>query len=389
MVLKINLNGKKVSITGTNQPPITFIDGEKKRLTRGITFINGQKKVLWDIYGLQIDYITGLSQISGNSWLYPVFVNQKNLVLYASNNNIIKYNIENVSSPVVESTVKLGQVCGFSLPDSTDDNLVYYAYTTTSPYVAQQININPSTCEISASNTVSFTATPGKGGLLGTNSWLGWKYKNAGRVVRFYLNNTLAYSYAYYSGSGSVSGSGNDPFLAKRDASTFIGTKPTVNLGDSIATYNATELQERISGVDYRHIMVDDAGNIAAAGLSGFGLYNQSFDVIKQVSPTGANRTCALLGRIRDYYYVGEYAYNKNAGDTNVYLRIFDANTGELFEQHTLDLPAVSNWSNVDSDNLLYTMPQLSKTGALVFVWRPGVTATENQNTVVVRVQGY
>lgn len=387
MTLKVRINGQMKQITGPGNSPVTFINGAKKKLVKGVTFINGQKKVLWDIYGLQIDYITGLFQISGNSWLYPVFVNQKNLVLDAGNDNIIKYNIENVSSPVVESTVKLGQVCGFSLPDSTDDNLVYYADTITSPYVAQQININPSTCKISASNTVSFTETPGIGGFLGTNSWLGWKHET--RVVRFYLNNTLAYSYAYYSGPGSLSGSPKVPFLAKRDASTFIGTKPTRDRGDSIATYNATELQERISGVSYRDIMVDDAGNIAAAGLSGFGLYNQSFDVIKQVSPTGANRTCALLGRIRDYYYVGEYAYNKNAGDTNVYLRIFDANTGELFEQHTLDLPAVSNWSYVNSDDLLYTMPQLSKTGALVFVWRPGVTATANQNTVVVRVQGY
>lgn len=379
MVLKINLNGKKVSITGTNQPPITFIDGEKKRLTRGITFINGQKKVLWDIYGLQIDYITGLYQISGNSSLFPVFVNQKNLVLYASNNNIIKYNIENVSSPVIESTVKLGQVCGFSLPDSTDDNLVYYARTTTTPYVAQQININPSTCEISASNTVSFTAIPGEGGLLGTNNWLGWKFGNSARSVVFYLNNALAYSYPYFSGSGSVSGA-DEPFLAKRDASMFIGTKPTDDQGGSIATYNATELQERISGVDYRDIMVDDAGNIAAAGRSGFGLYNQSFDTIKQVPTTGENRTCALLGRIRDYYYVCEFANNKNAVDTNVYLRIFDANTGESFEQHTLDLPAVS------SGSYLQTMPQLSKTGALVFVWRP---TDSFSNTVVVRVQGY
>lgn len=388
MVLKINLNGKKVPITSVGRPLITFINGEKKRLTRGITFVNGQKKVLWDIHSLQIDYLTGMYQLSGYKELYPVFVNSTNLVLSTADSNIIKYNIENVSSPAVESTVKLGRVCGFSLPDSTDSNLVYFAYVSSTPYATQQININPTTCAISASNTVSFTATPGQGGLLGTNNWLGWKFMNAAKLVYFYLNETKVYDYVYYSGSGSVSG-GNGPFLAKRDATTFVGTKPTVNQGYSIATYNATELQERISGVDYRDIMVDSNGNIAAAGRSGFGLYNQTFDTIKQVPLTGENRTSALLGRIRNYFYVVEYATKETTADKNTYLRIFDANTGELFEQHTLDLPAVSSWSSVKENNLLRTMPQLSKTGALAFVWVPGGTASAATNTVVVRVQGY
>lgn len=394
MVLKINLNGKKVPITGVGRPLITFINGEKKRLTRGITFVNGQKKVLWDIHSLQIDYLTGMYQLSGNKELYPVFVNDTKLVLSTSDSNIIKYNIENISNPSVESTVMLGQVCGISLPDSTNFDLVYYAVVNNSKapirYAVQQINIKIATCEITASNTISFSNIPGQGGLLGTDKWLGWKFTNSANVLTFYLNDTEAYNYSYNPSSTISVPAAIGPFLSKRDPVIFVGTKPSATVGASaIAVYSATGVQERVSGVDYTNVMAESNGNIVAAGRSGFGLYDQRFDLIKQVPITSANRSCSLVGRIRDYYYVVEAPIKEEATDKKVYLRIFDAATGELFEQHTLNLPEITNWSYVKENLIMRTIPQISKTGSLVFVWVPGGTATAGQNTVVVRIQGY
>ena len=47
MGLKVAINGEKKVIASRKTRPVVFLNGAKKRLTKGLTFVNGQKKYLW------------------------------------------------------------------------------------------------------------------------------------------------------------------------------------------------------------------------------------------------------------------------------------------------------------------------------------------------------
>lgn len=384
MVLKIQLDGKKLTLTGAGSPLITFIDGVKKRLTKGITFVNGQKKVLWDVNSLKIEYIPNLYALSGNKSVGMVFVNKNNLVLSSSDEKIIKYNIANITSPRVESSVAWGNVCGFSLPDSTDDNLVFYADL----YFAKtfnQLNINPNNCNISVSNTRTNSVARNAMGIIGGN-WLSWAFFSTS-YINFHINDTTAAAYGYIYKTGSVSVSNFvGPFLAKINSNTFVGTQPYANTAkDALSVYTATELQPRITGYSYDDVMVDTNGYIACAGPAGFGLYSSRFEVIRRINPTGQNRSCGLVGKIRDFYYVVDFPISNSASDKKVYLLIFNSDTGSLFEKKELSLPQITDWTYAKKPRyIVNTMPQVSKNGMLGFVW-----TASRENTVFVRIQGY
>ena len=46
MSLKVFINGVSKNLTPVGKPPVTFVNGVKKVLTKGVTFINGEKVVL-------------------------------------------------------------------------------------------------------------------------------------------------------------------------------------------------------------------------------------------------------------------------------------------------------------------------------------------------------
>lgn len=392
MVLKINLNGKKVSITGTNQPPITFIDGEKKRLTRGITFINGQKKVLWDTKDLKIDIIDGVYDLFNGS-AKVIWASNNKVILstespYARTLNISRWNIENKSNPIVENTVALGSVVGFSSIDTTDTNMVYYAVSGTQS--AQQININPNTAEITASNPVSMTGTywgRTSGGLIGNSDWLGY-HLNTNTSWHIRLNSTLIASFGY-TGTGTVSGAINIGNMAKRDATSYLlhtvsGTAQNIN--HSVSIVDSTGIIGGVNDANFCDILVDPEYNhIVCCGDDGYIVYDMTFKRINYSTPP-AGRTYRLLGRIRDYYYVLIQNKNSSGGLPQPFINIYNASNGRYEDFRTLNL----NFNNYDFDGPeVLTIPHISQTGALGFVWSPGGLGEDRASEKLVIIQGY
>lgn len=393
MSLKVQINGTKKSLTGPGRAPVTFINGVKKRLTKGVTFINGKKEVLWDAHDLQIDYISGVYQAFGSaSVVHPVMATNNKMVLSAENGYVGRFDISNVSNPILEGSVEMGRVCGYSLPDSTDSKQVFFAYSSNLK-IGQCVNIDPNTVEITASNTISLPI-PTPGGILGTNTWLG--YNTGTYTVDFYVNGVspIAYSYTYREKTPGtvVSGGASYQFMiAKKSQTEFIGTQPSLAIPSGIAAYTATGLQQHVSGAGFGSIMMDDDGTIVAAGYSGFAIYTDTYQQKARVECTSSGRVCVLIGRIRDYYYVAEGPQSSGTADQKIILRVFTRD-GVQFE--TRDLNISMNWVNQSGvpqgfQQTAYVMPHVSKTGALVFTFAGSPYTLDVSTMKAIRILGY
>ena len=103
--------------------------------------------------------------------------------------------------------------------------------------------------------------------------------------------------------------------------------------------YKATETDvvkifDAGSYTGYAESIMYDEGKILLAGSGGYGIYQESGTVIKEVSGD-TNRTYTLLGKIGDRYYM--IALPTSAGGAgNQELLILNADTGEVFE--TVDI---------------------------------------------------
>lgn len=390
MPLKIQLNGQTQQLTGPGRPLVVFANGQKYVSTKGITFINGVKKVLWSANDLRIDYIPNIYNVCGTTMLNAVWASNNKIILSSNQTNgygIWRVNVENKSAPALESNVDLGRITCFSPVDSTASNMVYYAVAGTQK--AQQININPITAEITASNVVNFSSTNWgnfTGGLLGTNIWLGRTPGKSGAVYA----NTTRIGYIYSIGTG-IAGA-PVPLFAKRDETSYLACKYT-NLStggviSALCVVTATEIIERVQDVVYEQILVDteNNNNIVCAGRDGFAIYTQNFDNIVSVASTSSYRSYYLLGRIRDYYYVVSSPRSRNESDQNVYLYVYDLN-GTLFTQQILNLQTQFVASN--SYDLIRNVPNISQTGALAFVFYPSSSNGYDAQTQLVLVQGY
>ena len=392
MTLKVRINGQMKQITGPGNSPVTFINGTKKKLVKGVTFINGVKKVLWDTKDLKIDIIDGVYDLFNGS-AKVIWASNNKVILstqspYSRTLNISRWNIENKSNPIVENTVALGSVVGFSSIDTTDTNMVYYAVSGTQS--AQQININPNTAEITASNPVSMTDTywgRTSGGLIGNSDWLGYRL-NTNTSWHIRLNSTLIASFGY-TVSGTVSGAINIGNMAKRDATSYLlhtvsGTIQNIN--HSVSIVDSTGIIGGVNDANFCDILVDpEYDHIVCCGDDGYAVYDMTFKRINYSTPT-AGRTYRLLGRIRDYYYVVVINTESTGGLQRPKLNIYDASNGSLLESRDLNL----SFSNYDYDGpTVYTIPHISQTGALGFVWMPGGKAEDNQSQKLVIIQGY
>lgn len=386
MPLKIQLNGQMQQLTGPGKPLVVFANGQKKLATKGITFINGVKKVLWSANDLRIDYIPNIYNVCGTRPLNAIWASNNKIILSTYVNGaygICRVNVENKSAPVLESNVDLGRITCFSPVDSTASNMVYYAVAGTQK--AQQININPTTAEITASNVVNLSSTSWgnvSGGLLGTNVWLG---RDAANPSWLYANTTKVD--IVWGTSSSVSG-GTTPEMAKRDATSYLMCTDNTN-GRGLSVLTASDITQRVQDVWYEKILVDteNNNNIVCAGRAGFAIYNQNFDNIVSVASTSTYRGYYLLGKIRDYYYVVSAPWSGKETDQSVYLYVYDTN-GTLFTQQTLNLQ--TQFSSNYSNNLIYTEPNISQTGALAFIFYcPNMLTEYNEQVQLVLVQGY
>lgn len=130
MTLKVRINGQMRQITSVGNSPVTFINGAKKRLAKGVTFINGAKKVLWDMAQLKIDEINISFPDSISGTPVPVWINNNSV--YISTNGktapkLYQFNIENISNAYWVSSIEYGNnpVFGETVGKTTK---IYVAY---------------------------------------------------------------------------------------------------------------------------------------------------------------------------------------------------------------------------------------------------------------------
>ena len=130
MALKVCVNGQMRQITGPGNSPVTFINGTKKKLVKGVTFINGEKKVLWDRAQLKIDEINISFPDSISGAPIPVWINNNSVYISTNGNSapkLYKFNIENPSEANWVSSIEYGNNPVF---DTTADGTtkIYAAY---------------------------------------------------------------------------------------------------------------------------------------------------------------------------------------------------------------------------------------------------------------------
>lgn len=130
MTLKVRINGQMRQITGVANSPVTFINGAKKKLIKGVTFINGAKKVLWDMAQLKIDEINIRFPDSISGAPVPVWINNNSVYISTNGNEapkLYQFNIENINNSYWVNSIEYGNNPVF---DTTADGTtkIYVAY---------------------------------------------------------------------------------------------------------------------------------------------------------------------------------------------------------------------------------------------------------------------
>lgn len=288
MALKVRINGQMKQITGPGNSPVTFINGAKKKLVKGVTFINGEKKVLWDRAQLKIDEIniTFPDSISGAP--VPVWINNNSVYISTNGNTaskLYKFNIENPSEANWVSSIEYGNNPVF---DTTADGItkIYVAYSKQFDHLAQDGTIHPTyglggNClNFSANGGLTITdAVSVDGNSYGAGQYylyakcgdyriverkftsseyipgIGTRwydnyvwYKNdvkqsfEGKATRFYKISGTEIAYLDRNTSGTIWGTYNTDGVGEEDVPWFEGTYNLLRDGDYIIRTTANEI---------------------------------------------------------------------------------------------------------------------------------------------------
>lgn len=392
MPLKTFINGQIYSLTSTAKPPVTFVNGVKKKLTKGVTFINGQKVVLWDAHELQISYIDPDALGLALYYETPAFFANRNYILYSASNTIFKLNVTNKATPYLDGSIQLGNVVTFSSVDSSVATAVFYAANTATSgqTTFNQINVTNSTGAMVASNAQTINISLGAEGAIYTSdgTWLTERAVQVGSqssspwYAQIYEGDAQKYSYVLFSG-GSLSGKAHGPQFTKLGSNYAVGRINIFNSTQGIAEYDASGYTVKVSGVYYTDTLVDTATgghHIAVAGGDGFALYfrNSSGNYSAIATQAGlANHTERLVGKCRGYYYTVCLPSSSDT-DKKYYLRVY-TDAGVLYETRELtDLEG----SRYNSDRITI-VPQVSKTGYLT-VYIPRYLSRDKSRFVLI-----
>lgn len=370
MALKTFINGSMVNLTPVGKPPVTFVNGTKKRLVKGVTFINGSKVVLWDTNNLQIDYID-TTLANGATQVMTAFFANKNYVAYSYNNTVTRLEALNPASPTVDGQVSMGDVLGFSSVDSDGTTAVYYAKNVASGTTTfNQLNVGVSTGSIVAANSESYSSTWNIRALAYMGAWLnanGCGNSLTYRYIRVCSGESGLYNYQAVTTSGSLSGYiPGEPAFTKIDSNTLVGRLQQYGGDTTIGEFTTSGYTAKSAPTNYRDFLTD-GNTVACAGGGGFGLYTRNTSgLYTEIATTAsiADHFERLIGKCRNHYYT--VAYPTVAGGT-FYLHIWDTN-GTLVETVELtDLSYPSAEASAKYYIQLVFVPQVSQTGYLCF----------------------
>lgn len=220
MVLKIAINGEKKSIAGRTSRPVIFINGVKKRLTKGITFINGEKKYLWGT-GNKIDVFTMTNTVyTGYNVGTPIYIDEKRLAL----DGLTILDIRNTS---VASTIQNYAWGGFGVFSGYSENNTTYSSGASSSGVLNEIVYDGGdTGLVRYAFTFNMPSTSAT-----FKSARGARLNNGNYLVIYSVNvSSGTYQYSLYKNNTKIQDLGSTSYTLAE------------NVGDGILAYNSSYL---------------------------------------------------------------------------------------------------------------------------------------------------
>lgn len=335
MALKINVNGVLTQIGSLETPPVVFIGGQKKVLSKGITFINGEKKILWGTSGVTVGFIN-LSNISLGLNASAFYASKNSVYIHGNKGSVLsqlnyhsvtRINIQNPSSPQVVDSGNYGFVSTYSAMDSSDGQQCYFASygvsTSSNKYTTiNKIVINSATDEMTVSEAKSF-ALSNQGGYKTASGWLHYNLQSSS--TNFYLDSTQLYSNSIKISVSKYSDAFGVGIPYTRGVK-YLRKYPVSGAVSTFATFTTI--------FPMGNVLCDSNGNVACAGSNGFGLVGSNGQIISELiyNDSGNKRNFVLLGRSGDYYYALDCPSTSSSSDQDAYLKIISASDGTLFE---------------------------------------------------------
>lgn len=395
MPLKVFKDGKFSRIATPGNPPITFVDGAKKRLVKGVTFINGEKRILWDVTSRVVIDTIPLPYNNGSPALASVmWVNFNKLIAtyfpggYTMEraSNVYEFDISNPQNATYVDSYTLGQRSIITAPIEEVGNTIYYsAYN---PWfegvhniyyksaIAYRIAISPA-----GEITVPESKTFYEGAPINKyydvdlsakidSGWLSFEYKN-NKKPNVRLDGALKYQIDASTQALIPPGAGDSACLVKITGASVLGpmngnaTETTCQIyTDSDYTSAGFNTKGKINTVLFdKEKSLFVIGTSAADSYNGsFEIYDTNYELQYRVEATETNkRIYRVLGRINDYYYVLNLPYDKNSTEQKGFLDVY-SKTGK---HTTLDLPnIIDNFYDARWSKTAIT-PIVSRTGYL------------------------
>lgn len=353
MGLKVAINGEKKVIASRKTRPVVFINGQKKRLAKGLTFVNGQKKYLWgtesriEFFNFEWDLgdpdnaIIAIDEsrmtVFGDRYIRATstggYINPTRMstigrfpgssiggtVLIQQSNYLTTFDISNVSAGSSVQSLQWGELYHIVNPNESDE-------TTTVWY----------SCATATRNRIVYTQgadTPVVDGTYASTgqSNLAWCVPLPDGKNLWGIGSNLGYNSTTVSTSATIG------------YPTWDGTNTVFTGGSAIYRCTASGCAKIITVANYNTIYVNkmaDGDNLLVAGYNngstsaklikfdsdGTLLWEYTLDGDSATNPRRAKIVC----RSGDLYYVLDEPVSTTATDLTVYLRIFTLG-GQLY----------------------------------------------------------
>lgn len=394
MAVKTFINGQSKTITSGFNMPFTFINGEKKRLIKGITFINGVKKVLWDNAGVSYDLITATDS-GGSNWFLEA-VGEKWLFgsQLSSSGNALLWDITNISSPNLKQSVAWGSGWQINTYQSTNEQYVFYNRNGST---LKKMTIVPSTGVMTVAET--YNSASSNSLLTKTDQWVQYtvlrKNWTQPTVVSVQYGNTFYFNGVQKYQIGSAPSSATDKTYVYRYITS--GTKGVqVDATGIIANVTSRDSSKaglhiirssgitRIANAIANPVMWHDnkVVGIEAGRISGV---STSVNIKLAIYETGAyaelasyqtegNKAFHFLGKNGAYYYIIQY----DALDTSAIPTLILLNEEDLSIAYEKELP-IDPFNEYDGLNTFYAAG--TYVGGTEFVSYTGYVAFKGNTT--------
>lgn len=378
MTLKIQVNGVRKRII---TPLVTFINGEKVRLDKGVAFVNGEKVQLWGNTFTELETLQyRLTSFSNDQVLYldnnrllwhgtvfiPVSGGGGNAVVSQSD-TLTLLNIEDTSTQTKVSQTTWGANPIYSPDESSATQYVYYL---TNGTTRNRVVFREQTGDMVVSGTYTIGTTNTKWCVPlsnGKNLWVrsetrGSRQTGYYSVYFFGYNSTqvgstieaLSKNIAFDNGDFVVGSNGKKLYKITTSAQTTIYDAPTYITSKLVDGDNIVFAGKVLgAGTTARIVCCDKDGNLN---------WEHSFD---------SDRIIDVVGESDGFYYVVDKPVDSSASDFRVYLRTYSAATGVQGSRVEL------NYETADGA-LIYgwkVFPEKTKNG-LLWLWYSDSTKT-------------